>query len=280
MIDVLQDGANQLIKAKQFQSGADLALLLIESLQKCRFEDCDFGKWAHILANIIETIESSVVERETLIVRAVKWSCDYSKNNQSILHRLIANIYARENEYEKARQHFLLSRDGVGCAKILIQLSAKAFASEVDLIIVQVVLNLLILKEKDTALVTFNTFTKLHPKIQTTSPPYRTPLLNFIYFLLILIDDPQLQAFQTLCELYKTALSRDVGYEKQLQTIGVSYFGAAPVRQQRMGGGLFGDLFNQLFQELEATDSDSGDDDYQTPPTSYRTGVAAAADLD
>lgn len=278
LADLLVDGAEKLIEANQFQSGSDLSLLLVEILQKCKFSDQDFEKWIVSVAGLIEKIEPNIVERETLIVRAVKWSTEGNKLNPNqghpLLHKLIADIMAKEQNFEQARYHYLLSKDGVGCAKILIQLSAKAFNSEADLVIVQVVLNLLILKEKDTALVTFNTYTKLHPKIRTGGPPYSKPLLNFLYFLLNIIDEPKLQGFKSLCELYKPALSRDPAYEKQLQQIGVSYFGAqkaAPARQ----GGLFGDLFSQLFQELE---EDSDDDD--SPPASSSSQFRTHVDLD
>lgn len=275
--DLLYDGAEKLLAASQFQSGSDLGLLLIEILQKCKFEDSEFERWITRVGGLIEKVEPNVVERETLIARAVKWSCEGNKRNPNqghpLMHKLIASIMAMEQNFEQARYHYLLSKDGVGCGKILIQLSAKAFNSEVDLVVVQVVLNLLVLKEKDTALVTFNTYTKLHPKIKTLNPPYRTPLLNFIYFLLNIIDDPKLQRFTTLCELYKTALSRDPSYEKQLQLIGVSYFGAAQPRPQRQNG-LFGDLFSQIFQEL---DEDSEEDDLQP---SSSTQLQSNVDLD
>lgn len=279
LADLLLDGAEKLISANQFQSGSDLSLLLVEILQKCKFNDADFEKWITSVAGLIEKIEPNVVERELLIVRAVKWSTEGNKFNPNqghpLLHKLIAGVMAKEQNYEQARYHYLLSKDGVGCAKILIQLSAKAFNSEVDMVIVQVVLNLLILKEKDTALVTFNTYTKLHPKIRTSNPPYNTPLLNFLYFLLNIIDEPKLQGFKTLCELYKTALSRDPAYEKQLQQIGVSYFGAKKAPPARQGG-LFGDLFSQLFQELE---EDSDEDDSQHAASSS-THFCTNVDLD
>lgn len=271
LCDLLFDGAEKLIAAKQFQSGSDVSLLLIEVLQKCKFNEQDFEKWIVNVGGIIDKIEANVVERESLIVKAVKWSCEGNKINPNqghpLLHKLIANTMAKEQNYEQARYHYLLSKDGFGCAKILIQLSAKANDSEVDMVIVQVVLNLLILKEKDTALVTFNTYTQLHPCIRTSNPPYRTPLLNFLYFLLNIIDDPKLQCFKSLCELYKTALSRDPAYEKQLQQIGVSYFGAPASRPARQNG-LFGDLISQLFQ-----DSDDSDEEALASSSQFRSNV-------
>lgn len=196
-----------------------------------------------------------------------------------LMHKLLARIMAKEQNYDQARHHYLFSKDGVGCAKILIQLSAKAFNSEVDMIIVQVVLNLLVLKEKGTAIETFDYYTKYHPRIRSHQPPFHTPLLNFAYFLLNIIDDKRLQAFTTLCELYKTALDRDPGYKQQIEKIGVSYFNA-PVKQTRQpGGGLFGNFFNQLFQELEGDDDSDSDieNGQSTTTTSYQH---APVDLD
>lgn len=217
------------------------------------------------VAKLIESIEPNVVERDTLVVRAIKWSSENNKENPNQghpqMHKHVANIFAKEKNYENARSHYLLSKDGRGCANVLIQISLVAYNSEIDMVIAQSVLNLLVLKETFTAKEAFESYTSLHPSIKTSSPPYRTPLLNFLYFLLHLIDEPKLQSFTTLCDLYKPALSRDPDFDRQLRKIGESYFGAQPARQQQ-GGGLFGGLFSQLFQELE---NDDFDEDFDEP---------------
>jgi hypothetical protein len=238
----------------------------------------EFDKWIEILAGLIEKIESNVIERETIIVKAVKWSSCNDTQKNPLMHKLLARIMAKEHNYDQARHHYLFSKDGVGCAKILIQLSAKAFNSEIDMIIVQVVLNLLVLKEKGTAIETFDYYTKCHPRIRTHQPPFHTPLLNFAYFLLNIIDDKKLQAFTTLCELYKTAIERDPGYKQQIEKIGISYFNAPAARQQQPGGGLFGNFFNQLFQELEGDDDSDSDIENGQPTTA--TYQPAPVDLD
>lgn len=236
----------------------------------------EFDKWLEILARLIEKIEPNVVERETIIVKAVKLSSGSSNQKNPLMHKLLARIMAKEQNYEQARYHYLLSKDGAGCAQILIQLSAKAFINEVDLILVQVVLNLLVLNEKTTALETFDFYTKNHPKIKTVQPPYNSPLLNFAYFLLNIIDDKKLQAFNTLCELYKTALERDPAYKQQIEKIGIFYFNA-PKKQPAQSGGLFGNFFNQLFQELEQ--DSGGESDIENQQSSSRF-VSSAVDLD
>lgn len=75
------------------------------------------------------------MEREQLIVKAIKWSCEGNKNrNQGHpeMHKQIAMIMAKEKNFECARYHYLLSKDGVGCAKILIKIGA--YKSEVDMV--------------------------------------------------------------------------------------------------------------------------------------------------
>lgn len=221
------------------------------------------------------------MERETIIVKSVKFSSGGSNQKNPLMHKLLARIMAKEQNYEQARYFYLLSKDGVGCAKILIQLSAKAFNSEVDMVLVQVVLNLLVLNEKGTALETFDYYTKNHPKIRTYQPPFNTPLLNFAYFLLNIIDEKKLQAFTTLCELYKTALERDPAYKQQIEKIGFSYFNAPAKRQQMQGGGLFGNFFNQLFQELEEdSDSDIENGTQSSQAQSTTSRFTTAVDLD
>lgn len=81
------------------------------------------------------------------------------------------------------------------------------------------------------------------------------PLLNFVFFLLKIIETRKLAIFKKLCELYKPSLDRDPSYEKYLEKIGVIFFGA-PNPPQRSNNGLFGDLINQLFQGLDEDDEE------------------------
>lgn len=56
------------------------------------------------------------------------------------MHKLIAHMFWTEENLEQARHHYLLSRDGTGCGKMLIELSqSKGYSSEIDLFIAQVV---------------------------------------------------------------------------------------------------------------------------------------------
>lgn len=164
---------------------------------------------------------------------------------------------------------------------MLIQLAqTKGVPSEMDLFIAQVILQQLCLKETTTAAETFATYTKYHPKIASSEPPFITPLLNFCFFLLRAIETQQnqrkLAVFRTLCDLYRPSLERDPSYEKYLQKIGMIFFGASlPQRPQGEGmGGIFGDLLNQFFQGL---DDDLDGDEEATPAGGSFPRRAAAA---
>lgn len=277
LLNMLYQGALTLVNHEQHTSGADLGLLVVDTLEKGKITE-DAEKWMQKIALLLSKILPNVVERETLLVKAVKWSATVSKSQvgHPLMHKLIAQIMWNEDNLAQARHHFLLSKDGSGCGHMLIQLSqTKGFPSEMDLFIAQVILQQLCLKETSTAVETFATYTKYHPKIACTEPPFITPLLNFIFFLLRAVEANQrkLIVFRTLCDLYKPSLERDPSYEKYLQKIGMIFFGASQQqRPQSEGmGGIFGDLLNQFFQGLDV--------DLEDEPAegSHPTAVAGSA---
>lgn len=98
-------------------------------------------------------------------------------------------MYWNEKNYVQAKHHYLYSSDGKGCAKLLIEFQmTQGFCCEVDLFIAQAVLQFLCLSNKSTASQTFNNYTKDHPRINKSGPPYLFPLLNFIWFLLQAVE--------------------------------------------------------------------------------------------
>ena len=66
-LNLLYDGAIKLIAKKQETSGADLGLLLVDTLEK-REGNADSDLWMTNLGVIISSLSASTVERETLIV--------------------------------------------------------------------------------------------------------------------------------------------------------------------------------------------------------------------
>ncbi|XP_063705623.1 Golgi to ER traffic protein 4 homolog [Culicoides brevitarsis] len=264
VITLLYDGSTKLLEFNQKSSATDLAVLLVDSLDKV--ENLDKEKWVRNLAGLMRKI-GPIVERETFLAKSVKWAAlSGTETLKHLMHQQIAAILWDEGNLEQARHHFILSKDSGQFAKFLIELSGQGYAKEVDLFIANTVLQQLCMKDgKTSANQTFETYTKYHPKIATTQPPFSLPLLNFIYFLLKAIDTGKnLAMFKALCELYKPSIDRDPAYQKYLEKVGVLFFNA-PVARQGPQGGIFGDLINQLFQGLDEgashEDDDEGDDD-------------------
>lgn len=272
LLELLYKGSLTLLNHEQHTSGADLGLLIVDTLEKAAKPEQEAEQWMQKIAVLLSKIPQNVVERETLLVKAVKWSAAVCKSQvgHPLMHKLIAQIMWNEDNLAQARHHFLLSKDGSGCGHMLIQLAqTKGVPSEMDLFIAQVILQQLCLKETTTAAETFATYTKYHPKIASSEPPFITPLLNFCFFLLRAIEtqNQRTAVFRTLCDLYRPSLERDPSYEKYLQKIGMIFFGASqPQRSQGEGmGGIFGDLLNQFFQGLD--DDLDGDDEAATTTT-------------
>lgn len=162
-------------------------MLLVDVLVQSHDVDCD--SWSPKLALIFGKIGTSISERDTFLGQAVKWSSQGASQGNPKLHQCIAKVYWEELNYSQARHHYIHSKDGQSCGNLLVEFHmSKGFKWEVDLFIAQAVLQFLCLRNLITANQTFNTYTKNHPTIQKTGPPFLLPLLNFIWFLLQAVE--------------------------------------------------------------------------------------------
>ncbi|PSN29474.1 Golgi to ER traffic protein 4 [Blattella germanica] len=84
----------------------------------------------------------------------------------------------------------------------------------------------------------FDCYTTQHPNIKKTGPPYILPLLNFIWFLLKVVESGKLAAFTVLCQQYQPSIERDPSYVEYLDKIAQIFFGVPPPRPRSHG--LFG----------------------------------------
>lgn len=137
--------------------------------------------------------------------------------------------------------------------------TARGFRSEVDMFVAQAVLQFLCLKNKNSALVVFTTYTQKHPSIED-GPPFVQPLLNFIWFLLLAVDGGKLAVFTVLCEQYQPSLRRDPMYNEYLDRIGQLFFGVPP-KQTSSYGGLLGNLLSSLMGSSEQEEGEESQDD-------------------
>jgi len=100
---------------------------------------------------------------------------------------------------------------------------AHGFPSEIDLFIAQTVFQYLCKKNTKAAYDAFTTYIQEHPKLQINAA-INYPLLNYIYFLLKIVESGKTAAFKSICESYKKELNRDPSYQDYLDRIGKLYF--------------------------------------------------------
>lgn len=68
-LELLYDGALKLLENDQYSSGADLGLLVVDTLEKTTVNDVEL--WIHRLGTLLAKIPSNLVERETLLVSEI-----------------------------------------------------------------------------------------------------------------------------------------------------------------------------------------------------------------
>lgn len=71
-LQLLFNGSLKLLENEQFSSGADLGLLVVETLEKTTVTDTDL--WIHRMGLILSKIPANLVERETLLVNSYNFN--------------------------------------------------------------------------------------------------------------------------------------------------------------------------------------------------------------
>jgi hypothetical protein len=297
---LLFEGATLLLSKEQFNSGADLATLYLDSLAKdpnvkeILVNKTEGNSEVHHqpevyqrIGELFARIPGHTVERVNFIVSSLK--LDPEVFDKGLIHHNLAIVLFQEKNYADARYHFLhaSSISGRECGQMLIEYQvSQASPLEVDLFITQFILQVLCVKPVDfvegsmeslreavngddsntfglpslsrsqqhiLAKTTLQYYVSRHPKIGKDCPPFPFPLLNFCWFLLMVVTAGDVSLFQILMNLYAPSLSRDEDYQKYLRKIGQNYFGI-PAPARRPAGGLFGNLLQSLM------DTDDGSD--------------------
>ncbi|XP_026751846.1 Golgi to ER traffic protein 4 homolog [Galleria mellonella] len=256
LLKLLHKGSTVLLQHDQQGSGADLAILLIDVLNKSEIKPCE--EWIEKLAKLFEMMSSSIPEREIFLTNAVKWSMDANKKGHPLLHKKIAEVYWKEKKYTAAHKHFLHSSDGAAYANMLVELhTTKGLKSEIDLFIAQAVLQFLCLRNIQMATETFDKYTESHPTIKNDKgPPYLFPLLNFLWFLLRAIEQRHVNQFKILRSWYAISIKRDPNYSVYLDNIGRIWFGIEVQRKTRNPNSVFGGLLKSIIGDADSSDED------------------------
>ncbi|XP_063971881.1 Golgi to ER traffic protein 4 homolog [Diachasmimorpha longicaudata] len=254
LLELLYNGAMLFLQRDQHASGADLGILFIDVLTR---SETDTSKvYFEKITNLFSIMKQGTPERETFLHNALRWSLKHTnyKWGHPDLHKLFAGVFWQEKNYTLAKQHFIYSHDGAGCAAMLVELhQQRGYSNEVDLFIAQVVLQYLCLHNASAAQEALESYTSRHPKINN-GPPYLLPLLNFLSFLLKTIQLSSHAMFLVLCEQYQLSLNRDPSYRVYLDKIAQLFFNAPAPSPKRQG--LLGNLLQSLFGDLDDEDSD------------------------
>ncbi|XP_067936092.1 Golgi to ER traffic protein 4 homolog [Watersipora subatra] len=273
-INYLYTGACMLLRNKQIESGADLAMTLLDVLNKL---DSD-SKLQYIskLSSIHALIPPDAVERRQFVSKSIKCTKTATCTAGSPeFHKALAITLWQEKSLHAAQYHFLYATDGENFGKFLADFHCNhgGYPYEVDLFIAQIVLQLLCLKNWTTANVTFCTYVNSHPDVQKEDTLFYPPLLNFLHFLLQAVKDGMsLQVFAILCEKYQVSLSRDPIYKTYLDKIGQNFFGVpAPAGSGGLLGGLLGSLFSGASEEDVETHTMGPTSSQPRQPQSPRT---------
>ncbi|CAH3020445.1 unnamed protein product [Porites evermanni] len=249
-IEIVHNGACLFLKHKQEGSGNDLALLMIECFRTAHIPVGDSA--LEKIRSIFELYESGSLNRYEFIREAIKWTSDTDpslKYGHPELHLLCAHRFWKEKNFSDSQYHFLFTSDGQQCAAMLVEnATSRGFPGEADLFVTQAVLQFLCLQNIITANVVFFKYTAQHPDFSGLGPPYQKPLLNFVWFLLLVIERKgSLSQFTVLCEKYQPSIERDPVYKEYLDKIGQLFFGVPPKPSNKgMMGGILGDLMQTL----------------------------------
>lgn len=187
--NLLCDGAIKLLERGQHNSGADLANLLVDMMNKLQ----SLTELKHTEEEIIENIRrlfQHILPDTPERVHFVSKALLITFLSNATMRKQFAEVLWKEKSFAESRLHFIYSSDsGDNCALMLVDYQTSlGYSSEVDLMIAQFVLQVLCIENKQLAQNTFLLYTLKHPLIQCAKPPFVTPLLNFICFLLFAIE--------------------------------------------------------------------------------------------
>jgi len=235
--EMLRKGAILMLEKSQANSGTELALLLIEHYRKI---DAKVNKETiePLLSIFYAYTPAFPQQLRTFIKSAINWSSNTSNNNQGTpeLHDAFAKFYDKEGCYGLAQTHYLRGTQAQAYGQMLVRWSALGYDSEKDLFIARAVFQYLCLSRLDYAKIVLMEFQK--------EVKLNTPLINFINFLLPIIEQKAALLFDTLRQSYTPSIKRDDTSNKYLDMIGKIYFGIEPPQGH---GGLF-QMLSNFFQ--------------------------------
>lgn len=255
-IRCLVPGAKFFMENQQWESGTDLACIIVEVLSKSNLKLMA----THLtdLCDILKRMPPTCADRTKFLSQ----TRDLLSKDQILLTRFnefLGRQFWQEGLLTQARNCMMLAGNGFKMGCFLIEMQQRyGFGSELDLFIAQTVLQFLCMRKASVAALTFYTYTRRHPKLEAGPPFNKFPLLNFVWLLMIAVERKlSLDVLSFLCVKYQTELSRDPSYSDYLRKISQVYFGVK--QQENSIPGLISNLVRMLGDGVgdDAEDVDS-----------------------
>ncbi|THD20596.1 Golgi to er traffic protein 4 [Fasciola hepatica] len=228
----LYSGAELLLSNQQWESGTDLAFLVLQAYAKSKMNltEVQLNQLCRFLNKMPATEERAafVSQTTTLLKPHKNLLCGFNEQ--------LGRLFWLEGSFYEARFRFMLSLNGCAVCSFLIALHQRyGLRSEIDLFITQAVLQFLCMRQPSAAILSFYTYTRGHPRLEPGPPFTRFPLLNFIWFFLLVIHSTErFSVFCVLCEKCLPQINRDSTYATYLETIGRQYFGTPSAEPNTM----------------------------------------------
>ncbi|XP_031378051.1 Golgi to ER traffic protein 4 homolog [Punica granatum] len=274
-LDILQSGACIQLTHEQVTCGAELAVLFVEALVKGKYP-CDdetidrvrkiYKKFPQIsvphqlgdeevdddMQKLSEAISAAKTRFEccsSFLKAALKWSAQFGshKSGAPEIHSMLAEyIFSESPEVDMAKVsfHFVRGNNPKKFASTLVNFMGKCYPGEDDLAIARAVLMYLALGNLRDANDLLDEIKK-----QVESKNLELPsseLMQFIQYLLQVLQRDALPLFNMLRANYKSSIDRDPSFNEFMDLIAEKFYG---VQRRNPLQGIFGDIFKMMGAE-------------------------------
>ncbi|KAK4771848.1 hypothetical protein SAY86_013623 [Trapa natans] len=274
-LDILQSGACIQLTNGQITCGAELAVLFVEALTKgnypCNDDTIDcvrkiYNKFPQIsvpqqlgdvevdddIQKLSEAIGAAKIRVEScssFLKTALKWSAQFGphKSGSPEFHSMLAEyIFSETPEVDMAKIsfHFVRGNTPQKFASTLVSFMGKCYPGEDDLAIARAALMYCALGNLRDA---NNLLDEIKKQVQSNNLELpSSDLMQFIEYLLQVLQRDALPLFNMLRANYKSSIDRDPSFNEFIDLIAEKFYG---VQRRNPLQGMFGDIFKMMGAE-------------------------------
>ncbi|KAK4754574.1 hypothetical protein SAY87_002678 [Trapa incisa] len=274
-LDIIESGACIQLTNGQITCGAELAVLFIEALTKgnypCNDDTIDrvrkiYKKFPQIsvplqlgdvevdddMQKLSEAIGAAKIRVEgcsSFLKSALKWSVRFGshKSGAPEIHAMLAEyIFSESPEVDMAKVSFHFVRGNIPkkFASTLVSFMGKCYPGEDDLAIARAVLMYCALGNLRDA---NNLFDEIKKQVQSNNLELpSSDLMQFIEYLLQVLQRDALPLFNMLRANYKSSIDRDPSFNEFMDLIAEKFYGVQPRNPLQS---MFGDIFKMMGAE-------------------------------